>query len=209
MKIEVISLDAAGTIVNKHYLDFVWLEVVPQLYAQERNISLESAKSLVHEEYDKMSKDDIRWYLPEYWFEKFQLGKDPMDVFREHRNRNKIYPEVPSVLETLSKEYTLIVASGLPRNLLEIAIEDVRSYFEYVFSPVTDLGEIAKSTGFYEMICKTLKIKAENMLHVGDNWNNDFVVPRKSGMMSLFLDRTGKRKGEYVIDSLKEIVKFL
>ena len=209
MKTEVISLDAAGTIVNGHYFDFVFLEVVPQLYAQKRNLNLESAKSLVHKEYDKMSKDDIRWYLPEYWFEKFHLGMKPMDVFREHKDQAKIYPEVPSVLEILSEKYSLIVASGLPKNLLEIAIEDVRAYFEYVFSPITDLGEIAKSTGFYEMICKTLRIKPENMLHVGDNWNNDFVNPREFGIMSLFLDRTGKRKGKYIMNSLEEIVRFL
>jgi len=209
MKIKVISLDATGTMVNDHYLDFVWLEVVPQLYAQKRNISLASARSFVHEEYDRMSKDDIRWYLPEYWFKHFQLSRDPMDVFKEHKDLIKIYPEVPSVLEILSKEYDLIVASGLPKNLLEIAIEDVKTYFTHVFSPVTDLGEVGKSVGFYKMICKTLNIEPQSILHIGDNWDNDFVVPRTFGMMSLFLDRSGKKKGKYVIENLKEAAKYL
>ncbi|MFX0097434.1 MAG: HAD family hydrolase [Candidatus Hodarchaeota archaeon] len=209
MKIKIISFDVTGTIVNDHYLDFVWLDVVPQLYAQERNISLASAKIFVHEEYDRMSKDDIRWYLPEYWFNHFQLSRDPMDVFKEYRDLVKIYPEVPSVLEILSKEYDLIVASGLPKNLLEFAIEDIRTYFKHFFSPVTDLGEVRKSVGFYEMICKTLKIEPRSVLHIGDNWDSDYVVPRKFGMMSLFLDRTGKRKGKYIIETLKEVAKYL
>lgn len=209
MKIRVISLDATGTIVNDHYLDFVWLEVVPKLYAEKRNISLASAKGFVNQEYDRMSKDDIRWYLPEYWFKHFQLDRNPMDVFKEHKDLIEVYPEVPSVLETLSKEYDLIVASGLPKNLLEIALEDVRTYFRHTFSPVTDLGEVGKSVGFYNMICKTLDIKPQDMLHIGDNWDNDYAIPRKFGMMSLFLDRTGKRKGKYIVKNLREVTKYL
>ena len=147
--------------------------------------------------------------LPEYWFKHFQLSRDPIDVFREHRHLIKIYPEVPSVLELLSKKYDLIVASGLPKNLLEIAIEDVKTYFTHVFSPVTDLGEVSKSVGFYEMICKTLNIDPQSIVHIGDNWDYDFAIPQSLGMVSFFLDRTGKKKGKYVIENLKEIVNYL
>ena len=55
------------------------------------------------------------------------------------------------------------------------------------------------------MICKVLGVEAEKIMHIGDDWHFDFVIPRKIGIKSVFLDRTGERKGKFVIRDLREL----
>ncbi|MDI6847706.1 MAG: hypothetical protein QMD23_06205, partial [Candidatus Bathyarchaeia archaeon] len=58
---------------------------------------------------------------------------------------------------------------------------------------------------FYEMICKILGIEPLVMVHVGDEWYSDFIAPRKVGVKSFFLDRTGEKSGKCVIKDLREL----
>ena len=39
--------------------------------------------------------------------------------------------------------------------------------------------------GLYRVLLETLNVKPETVLHIGDNWENDFVQPRKLGMHAL------------------------
>jgi predicted HAD superfamily hydrolase len=43
------------------------------------------------------------------------------------------------------------------------------------------------------------------MVHVGDDWYSDFISPSKIGITSFYLDRTGKKSGEFVLRDLNEL----
>jgi len=43
------------------------------------------------------------------------------------------------------------------------------------------------------------------MIHVGDDENFDFNVPRRLGILAFHLDRTGKSKGEFIIHNLEQL----
>jgi HAD superfamily hydrolase (TIGR01549 family) len=117
----------------------------------------------------------------------------------------RFYPEVPSALENLSQKYDLIIVSGTPKNVIEIVIEKIRRYFKHIFSSVSDRREAKKTPQFYETICKVLGIEPLAMVHVGDEWYSDFIAPRKVGVKSFFLDRTGEKSGEFIIKDLREL----
>ena len=72
-KIELVSFDLDGTITDTSFVDSVWLEGIPRLYASKKNLPLEDAKRLVKREYDKMGRERLEWYDPSYWIEKFGL----------------------------------------------------------------------------------------------------------------------------------------
>lgn len=91
------------------YEDYVLKEVIPQFYARKRGVNIEEAKDYVLKEYDRIGKNDIRWYLPEHRFEHFNLDEDPIEVFRSHVEKVRFYPEVPSVLRNLSQKYCLVI----------------------------------------------------------------------------------------------------
>ncbi|MDI6904731.1 MAG: HAD family hydrolase [Candidatus Bathyarchaeia archaeon] len=203
--LKVVSLDVGGTLIDFYYADYVWNVAIPQLYARKKDISFEEAKDYVLMEYDRIGSNDIRWYLPEYWFKHFNLDEDPIEVFKSHIDKVRFYPEVPSVLKNLSQKYDLIIVSGTPRNVIEIVIQKIKHYFKHIFSSVSDRREVKKTPQFYEMICKILGIEPLVMVHVGDEWYSDFIAPRKVGVKSFFLDRTGEKSGKCVIKDLREL----
>jgi len=203
--LKVVSFDVGGTLIDFYYANYVWNEAIPRLYAEKRDISFEAAKDYVLSEYDRIGRNDIRWYLPEYWFKHFSLSEDPKEVFKLHVDKVRFYPEVPPVLKNLSQKYDLIIVSGTPRDFIEIAIDEVRCYFKHTFSPVSDCREVRKTPRFYEMICKFLGLKTRTIVHVGDDWYSDFIAPRRVGIKSFYLDRIGQKRGKFVVRDLGEL----
>jgi FMN phosphatase YigB (HAD superfamily) len=203
--LRVVSFDVGETLIDSYYLGYVWNTVIPQLYAKKKGLDFEGAKDYVLKEYDLVGVNDIRWYLPEFWFEHFSLDEDPLEVFRSNADKIRFYHEVPLVLENLSLKYDLIAASGIPKNIVEIIIEDFRHYFKHVFSSVSDLEEAKKTPRFYRMVCKDSGIKPSALVHVGNDWKSDFVIPRKIGIKCFLLDRTEEKSGKFVIRDLREL----
>ena len=203
--LKVVSLDVGGTLIDFYYAHYVWNVAIPQLYARKGGISFEEARDHVLKEYDRVGSNNINWYLPEYWFKRFNLDENPIEVFRSHVDKVRFYPEVPSVLENLSRKYDLIIASGSPRNVVDIVIEKFKHYFKRIFSSVSDRREVGKTPQFYEMICRVLGIEPKAIVHVGDEWYSDFISARRIGIRSFYLDRTGGKSGKLVIKDLREL----
>lgn len=42
------------------------------------------------------------------------------------------------------------------------------------------------------------------MVHIGDHYKFDYLVPRKIGVKAYYLDRKKEKKGEYIVHNLKE-----
>lgn len=162
-----MSFDVVGTLVDFGYEDYVL-------------------------KYDRIGRNDIRWYLPERWFKHFNLDEDPIEVFRSHVDKVRFYPEVPSVLRNLSKKYCLVIISGATRNVIEIMIEKFKRYFKYIYSPVSDRNEVKKTPQLYKMVCKILEIEPCFMVHVGDEWYSYFIS--KKYWCQKFLSRQNRRK---------------
>jgi len=78
--IRVISLDMDGTLVNSRFVDKVWMEGMPMLYAEKTGLDFPVAKSYVVGEYTKIGSDRLEWYDLMYWIERFGLkvGKDDL-----------------------------------------------------------------------------------------------------------------------------------
>lgn len=207
--VKVVSFDLVGTLADSYYEDYVWKEEIPQLFARKKGVRFEEARNYVLREYKRIGKNDVRWFLPEYWFKWFNLDEDPMEVFRSHADKVRFYPEVPAVLEILSQEYDLIIASGTTRNIIEIMIGKFRHYFKHIYSPVSDRREVRKTAQFYEMILEDLEVLPRDLVHVGDEWYPDFISPRSIGIKCIYLNRTGEKTGRLVIKDLEELENLL
>lgn len=202
----IISLDLAGTLIDFNYFDYVWNEVIPQLYAQERDWSVQRAKRWVLLEYRKIGTDDLRWYLPEYWFDRFGLHEDPHQIFQTHIDKIRVYPDVIPTLQQLDQQYPLIVSSGVPRNIQNIILEQLPPFFVKTFSSTSDMQDPKKSAMFYQYICTSMAVAPINVLHCGDDWNTDVVIPQTIGVTSYLLDRTAHKQGPQILTSLNELL---
>jgi len=204
--IKVISFDFDGTIAKPTFADAFWLEGVPALYAKQHHVNVETAKKYLFEEYDKIGDNRIEWYDPGYWFDRFDLQTDWKKMLLKYRKNVEIYPEVRSVLKRLSIQYSLIISSNAKKEFINVQLRKnkLSGYFEQIFSSTSDFHTVKKVTDFYAMICKKLSIQPQEMVHVGDRKEFDYLSPQKLGIVAYHLDRDRTTKGTGIVHDLTE-----
>ncbi len=204
--IRVISLDMDGTLVNSRFVDKVWMEGMPMLYAEKTCLDFPVAKSYVVGEYTKIGSDRLEWYDLMYWIERFGLkvGKD--DLLQMYEDEIETYPEVQEVLDLLAENYELVVTSNAAREFIDIELEGLSDYFSETFSATSDFREVKKSPLIYGTVCAHMDAKPFEVLHIGDHYNYDYESPLEAGLDALFLDRKGERSGREVVGDLREAV---
>lgn len=202
-EVRVVSFDAEGTLVTPDFSYAVWFEAIPECYAERHGIDLELAKKTVEEEYRKVGDQRLEWYDVRYWFDKFGLGA-PDSVMQRCESKVRYYPEVDEVLATLSGRYKLIVASGSTRDFLRHLLQDIEPYFTQIFSSLTDYKQL-KTSEFYLKICNTMGVGPSQVIHVGDNWQFDFVAPKEAGIEAFYLDRKRQNNHQNSVASLLQL----
>ena len=181
----------------------VWEEGVPALYAEEKGLSLEEALRRVTEEYAEVGPERVEWYDLRYWFRRFGLKGDWRELLERYKGHIRVYPEVKSVLQRLSREYDLFIVSNTCRDFLDLQIRELRPYFTRIFSAPTDFGML-KSPELFTKICRELGVRPQAMVHIGDVRRFDFEAPREAGITAFLLDRSGEEDGAYTVRDLEE-----
>lgn len=188
--IKVISFDVDGTLVDAEYNDLVWLKEIPRLYAEKEGIDFKTAYDFILSEYEKVGENDMRWYDMNYWLELFGINRTYAEIMQKYTDRIKIYPEVEKILEILQNRLKMVVISLMPREFLDVKLKKLNGYFSRTFSTTSDFKS-QKTTGVYIEICRLLCISENELLHIGDSWEKDYIAPKKAGIKTLYLDRTG------------------
>jgi len=204
---KIISFDMDGTLVHTEFTDWVWGHGIPTLYAKKMAISFEEAKALVTQEYLKVGEGAIEWYDIKYWFRFFQLDASWRAVMERYTDKIRVYPDVHPMLKRLEGRFPLILTSNAGREFIDLEMEatGLGRYFCKIFSATTDFGEVKKTVGFYQRVCQILETRPQEIVHVGDHYEFDYLVPRSLGIRAFYLDRSGKRNGDSVIPELKDL----
>jgi len=78
-------------------------------------------------------------------------------------------------------------------------------YFTRIFSATSDFRKVKKTADFYRHICDILGASPEEIVHVGDHYEFDYLVPQTVGIQAFYLDRSAQQKGESVVWTLGEL----
>jgi HAD superfamily hydrolase (TIGR01549 family) len=201
--IKVISFDVEGTLVTTDFSYSIWFEAIPESYAQRHGTTLDQAKIAVEEEYRKIGDQRMEWYDINYWVKKFDLGTRDT-IMGKAKDRVAYYPDVNEILSTLNANYTLSLASGSPREFLQYLLRDIKHHFSHVFSSTSDYRQL-KDSNFYIKICQQMRVHPEEVIHVGDNWQFDYLAAKEAGINAFHLDRTGIKNQAQSLSSLIEL----
>jgi len=209
--IKFISFDMDGTLVDSVFTDWVWGHGIPNLYADKMGLPFESAKTIVEGEYRKVGDAAIQWYDIKYWFRFFQLEESWNALMEKYIDKINVYSDVGRILDHLSNRFPLVLTSNAGREFIKIEMEatGLERYFEKIFSATSDFGEVKKTTSFYSRICQILGAHPEEIVHVGDHYEFDYLIPRTLGIHAFYLDRSGQRKGDFVIRDLRNLKEIL
>ena len=203
--VKVVSFDVEGTLVTPDFSYAVWFEAIPQQYAEKNGISLEQARKAIEEEYRKVGDQRLEWYDVRYWFDKLGLGT-PDPIMKRCESQVRYYPEVKDVLSSLGEKYKLVVASGSTRDFLHHLLQDIQSYFSEIYSSITDYRQL-KTSDFYLKMCQAMQVEPQQVVHIGDNWQFDFVSPSQIGINAMHLDR--KQQTEKSVADLLQLKDYL
>lgn len=201
--VKIVSFDVEGTLVTPDFSYAVWFEAIPQRYAEKNGINLELARKAVEEEYRKVGDQRLEWYDVRYWFDKLGLGM-PAPVMQRCENQVCYYPEVKEVLASLSERYSLVAASGSTRDFLQHLLQDIEPYFSEIYSSITDYNQL-KTSEFYLKMCKAMRVAPEQVVHIGDNWQFDFVAPSEIGIQAFYLNRKQQTNHQNSVASLLQL----
>jgi putative hydrolase of the HAD superfamily len=206
--LKIISFDVDGTLVDLEYNELIWFKEIPELVAKKRKISFEKSLKFVCEEYSKLGEYNLNWYDINYWISYFELEISPKKIFKKYEPQVKIYPEVIPLLKELKKNFILIVITAMPREFLIPKMKKLEKYFKFSFSALSDFKEL-KNSEIYSKISKTLNVCPEQILHIGDHWEFDYLAAQKAGMNAVYLDRSNTKKGKLIIHNLEEVKKIV
>jgi putative hydrolase of the HAD superfamily len=204
---KIISFDMDGTLVDPEFTDWVWGHGIPTLYMEKVGIPFDEAKAYVVEEYLKVGEGALEWYDIKYWFRFFQLEQSWNILMKRYADKINLYPDVNQLLERLKSRFVLVLTSNAGREFIDIEMEatDLGKYFDRIFSATSDFGEVKKTGGFYQRICQILGTEPEEIVHVGDHYEFDYLVPRSLGIHAFYLDRSGEKDGEFVLQNLRDL----
>ncbi len=208
---KIISFDMDGTLIDPEFTDWVWLHGIPKLYAEKTNLPFEEAKHFVVGEYLKVGEGAIEWYDIKYWFQFFKLEKNWKDLMLRYVDKIRIYPDVDDILGWLKEKFPIILTSNAGREFIDIEMETtgLGKYFDRIFSATSDFGQVKKTPGFYRRICEALGVHPQEIVHVGDHYEFDYLAPRSLGIHAFYLDRSGEKNGDFVISDLRGLEKGL
>ena len=212
---KILSLDYADTIIPKSIIDYFWLDLIPEVYAMKYNVELEKAKTLVLKSYDEIGPNRIEWYLIDYWLEKFKIVEYREYMFKKVLEKLNLFSDVIPVLKYLkNKGYIIVVSSNTTIEFIRLSFikyPELEMLIDKVYSSISNFGIIKKSKEFYLKIIQDLNVKPENIIHVGDNYEQDYLIPSQLGIKCFLIDRFGKLNNFRVktIRSLNELLTYL
>ena len=201
----VLSLDMEGTLITEEFSRQIWEIDIPRIYSEIKGLTLEDSQEDVFSQYNEVGDNRPEWYDVDYWFDRLGLPGDRHALIMSRKNYCIVYPEVPYVLKRLRSRYPLVVTSNTIREFLEIQLSCFEVGFHRVFSAPSDFGIVKKSPEFYDKICVALNVEPEELVHVGDHREYDYLAAKDLGIKAYHLDRKWKYKGPDVIRDLEEL----
>ncbi|MFH0972098.1 MAG: HAD family hydrolase [Candidatus Micrarchaeota archaeon] len=203
---KTISFDLDGTLADLNFEKAVWLEEIPRLFAEKNRLGLETAKKAVFSAYEYVGNKDAKWYDIKFWLGELGLDRDYNKILRRSSHLIRLYPDTIPALEKLRKKYRLIVISNATREFIDfkLRVEHLEKYFDAVFSTTTDFKCIKGDSKGYLEVCRKMKIKPSDLIHIGDDYEFDYIAARKVGIEAYFLDRSCKGGKGKVVNNLLE-----
>lgn len=145
----------------------------------------------------------------------------------ERRNRLRLFPETPEVLDALRGRYPLGLITNGPADVQRDEIEtlELQDYFHHVFIE-GELGEGKPHLSVFRLAEEAVGQPPENLLFVGNSYGHDIAPANAAGWHTVWVRRpsdvapssktgrpeevpSGSPHPEYVVDDLRDLLPLL
>lgn len=161
-------LDMDGTILDLHFDNFFWLELVPRRYAQQHGISLDAARVELAPRF-AAKQGTLDWYCTDYWSR--ELSLDIARLKHEMREHVCFLPGAQAFLQALTDRgvRTILVTNAHPDSLaIKVAQTSLHRYFESLVSS-HELGAPKEHDDFWTRLRERSDFHPARTLFVDDS----------------------------------------
>ncbi len=206
MAIKVVSFDVNGTLLNcNEFIDKFWYQEIPRLYSEKYGVSFSEALNRIKRDYNLVGPNDLRWYLPNYWFMLYGFDQTPEEILMKliPRVNIGIIDGADKVVEKLAEKYVLIAISSQSIEFLKAEAYHIKFFqnFLELFSAPSHFKATCKTPNLYRKVCEILSIKPVEIIHIGDDPTYDYEMANKAGIRAEALGKT--------IRNLHELIRIL
>ena len=167
-QIDTVLLDMDGTLLDKHFDDYFWEELVPEKYAEKNGLPLQEAKQRLYAAYRTQEKT-LNWTDLSYWSERLEL--DIIALKWGICGRVQVHPGVTPFLEFVKRQRKKIVlATNADPKTVQMKMEQtpLSPFFDTILC-ASDLGFPKEDIGFWKGAKAAVGFDQERSLFVDDN----------------------------------------
>ncbi len=166
-KIDVVLLDMDGTLLDRHYEDFFWDNIVPKGYAKKHSMTVQEAKSQLYELYKK-EDGKMNWSDINFW-EK-ELNMKLWDMRYQIRHLVRLHPHTIRFLRFLKqhrKKIYIVTASQEKDIKFKMKHSKIGKYFDGIYSQF-NIGKTKYEKAFWKRLHNAIKYNRNTTLFADD-----------------------------------------
>ncbi len=157
-----------GTLLDRHFDDFFWEELVPEKFSHLKGISLSVAKKQLYAAF-KGEERTLNWTDIYYWSDR--LGLDIVALKMEMSGQVRVHPGVLSFLKfirDLQKEVVLVTNAHPKTVQIKLGQTDLSPYLETILCS-SDIGVPKEALEFWKKAEEVLLFDKTKTLFIDDN----------------------------------------
>ena len=166
--IDCVILDMDGTLLDLHFDNQLWSELLPRRYAARAGVELAPAREQVAHRLEAR-RGTLPWYCLEHWSEAFGVDMHGLEQELAHLIRPR-----PGALEFLRFVHArglrqVLATNAHPASLgRKLAATGIESYFTDIVS-AHDLGASKEHAGFWAALSRAVPFDPARTLFIDDN----------------------------------------
>lgn len=166
--IDTLLVDMDGTVLDLAFDNFFWAELLPQMLARQRGISVAAARERMRE-YTSSVLGSLKWYCIDHWSSQLELDIAAI----KHAMRHRI-SYLPGALEFLQHTRAvplriLIVTNAHPQTLaIKLRQTHLDRHVDGVFSS-HEFGHPKESASFWQRFAAAQQLERKRAVLVDDS----------------------------------------
>jgi HAD superfamily hydrolase (TIGR01549 family) len=194
MKYKIISFDLQATLSSGKFSDEFWIETLPKLYSKHYSIGVDDSKKELKQLFKEFGKYDFRYYSQQYWFDKLKVKESFNEIISLMKNKPIFFDDTKKIIETLYGKIPMIIISTTTREFIDVEMGQNQKFFLKTFSTIDDLKIVGKPKKAFDKVCLKMGVLANEILHIGDNFEMDINNGKEAGVDTFYFDNKLSRK---------------
>lgn len=169
-QIDSVLLDMDGTLLDLHYDNQFWQELIPRRYALSRGLDVNTAKAVLKPIF-KRTEGTLNWYCIDYWSRELRL--DIPLLKREVAHLIAVHPHVLDFLRALraaGKRAVLVTNAHHQSLALKLEYTRLGDYLDAIVS-AHDIGYPKEDPLFWRHLAERHPYAPDRSLLIDDNLN--------------------------------------